>query len=324
MIRIDAYNAVDGRFLVERTVEQLPQDLENPDLYLWVDFDNPTPDEAMLLKSVFNLDALAIEDCMHPRQAPKLETFNAYHFFIVQGSLPPCDDDGCGSITLKGFLADRYLITYHDEPIPGIENSRRGILSGNCRLREGAAYLAYEILDQMIDMYMPVLDFFDRTIEELEQTLSKSLISDAAAQDYLQLSRQLLDVRRGSVRNQEVFYQLSHSGLKFIEPQEARLFKDIYDHVIRMVDMSEYYQQTLRSILEIHLSLSSNRTNQVAQMLTVVATIMVPLYIITGIYGMNFTYIPLASNPYGFYIIIGLMVVIAGSMIAGFRMRRWI
>jgi magnesium transporter len=233
-------------------------------------------------------------------------------------------DAGFEMIELDGFLADRYLITIHDEPIPSIEHAKRHFENHVSRLTQGTSYLAYEILDAMIDLYVPLLDYFEEQLEQLEQSIGKKPFTDNSAQDYLNLSREILTLRRLSVKNQNVFYQLSHSNLSFIDVREARLFRDVYDHVVRVVDMSEYYQQALRSILEIHLSLASNKVNQVAQFLTIIATIMLPLSVITGIYGMNFQWMPMLHSPYGFGFVMTLMALVAFGMLVSFRKRSWI
>lgn len=325
MIHIFAYDTLQHLYRTDIPIENLKQALEDPNLYLWVDFDNPTPEETGILESVFALDPMAIEDCIHPRQSPKLETFADYHFFIVHGWHPPHENHDYPFIELHGFLGDRYLITYHDSLIPGIDAAKKHIAHHNrCRLENGTAYLAYQILDQMIDTYLPVLDYFDERLASMEQHIIKRPMNDKSAQRYLNLSHQILNLRRSSVKNQQLFYQLSHSDMRFIDENEARLFRDIYDHVVRVVDMSEHYQQTLRSVLDIHFSLTANKANQVAQFLTIIATIMLPLSVITGIYGMNFRWMPFLESPNGFYIIMGLMALVVVGMLISFRKRKWI
>lgn len=326
MIEIFGFDTQHHEYRPDLPLEDLASHLANPNLQLWVNFETPTQDEIQVLSSVFHLDPLAIEDCIHPRQSPKLETYADYLFFIVHGAEPPRNEHGWGiqRMDLHGFLSERYLITYSNTVNPSIRNSKKRFADGKSSIEKGCTYLAHEILDQMVDQYMPVLDYFDDKLETLEITLGKKRFTDTTAMRYLAFSRQLLDIRRSSLKNQEVFSHLSHSELQFIDSKERRLFKDIYDHVVRVVDMSEYYQLAIRSILEIHLSLSSNRVNQVVQFLTVIATITLPLYIIAGLYGMNFEYIPLSKSPYGFYIISGVMLAMTFAMLWGFRKRGWI
>jgi magnesium transporter len=325
MIDIFGYDTAQHTLRLDLTPGDLAGCLVDEDLLLWVDFTAPTAEETALLSSVFRLDELAIEDCTHTRQSPKLESFADYHFFIVHGIRPPQGRMDFIPVELDGFLGDRYLITYHDDgDIPAILTAKRHIQQHNSRFSMGTAYLAYQILDQIIDMFLPALDYYESRIADIEQQSIDRPFGDDSAREYMALSTQLLTLRRISVKNREVFYQFSHSPLEFIDQDEARQFRDIYDHVVRVVDMTEYYQQTLRGVLEIQYSLSSNRMNQVVQFLTVFATIMLPLNVITGIYGMNFTGMPFLTNPWGFWAVVLLMGVMVLLMLRYFRRRQWI
>ena len=214
-------------------------------------------------------------------------------------------------------------MTYHDEPLPAIDQAKLHISTRNSsRLKQGTAYLGYEILDQLIDTFLPLLDYFDDALGCIETALAEG--KNASEKDYLDLSSQILALRRVAIKNQQVFYQFSHSSLHFIDPDEARLFRDIYDHAVRVVDMAEYYHQTLHGVLDIQFSLSANRTNQVVQFLTVFATVTLPLNVVTGIYGMNLEWMPFLHNHYGFWIITALMLVLVSTLLINFRRRGWV
>jgi magnesium transporter len=327
MIEIFGYDTQKSTYRTDITVDDLTGSLSDENCFLWLDFENPTPEEINILRHVFHLDELAIEDCIHSRQSPKLESFTHYHFFIVQE--PTAANVATSNlidhnVELDGFLADRYLITYHVDSIASIQDAKRHIRRENSRIAQGTAYLAYEILDQMVDRYLPILDHLEERIRLLSIQLQNNPMDDRSAQDYSNLSTHILDLRRIAAKNQQVFYQFSHSSLRFIDADEARLFRDIHDHMVRVMDMSEYYQHTLHDALNIQLSLNANRVNQVVQFLTIWATIMLPLNVMTGIYGMNFSHMPLLTSPYGFWITIGLMIAIVTVLLTYFHRRKWI
>ncbi|MDH4379566.1 MAG: magnesium/cobalt transporter CorA [Vampirovibrionales bacterium] len=324
MIDIVAYNHHDRCYVNDLTVNDIETCLTDERLYVWVDFNKPNSDEIDLLKTLFKLDPLAIEDCTHTRQLPKLESFSDYHFFIVQGPTLNVGNLATDAVELDGFLADRYLITYHEEEIPSITEAKKKNLKSTGRLSQGVSYLAYDILDHMIDMYLPILDFLEEKNRLLTAELHNHSFNEKTTQEYMALARYILDLRRTATKNQQVFYQFSHSSLAFIDADEARLFRDIHDHMIRVMDMSDYYHHTLHETLNIQLSLSSHRMNQVVQLLTIMATIMLPLNVITGIYGMNFTWMPLLHSPYGFWSTVALMLAIIGGLLFYFRRRKWI
>lgn len=320
MIDIYVFNTQTQTYWENPHISHVQEYLQNEALYLWVDLFNPTQEETAILSTVFQFDEFAIEDCTHPRQSSKLESFGDYHFFIIQGiSLA---HQNCDMHELDGFLGDRYLVTYHNEPLQAIDMAKKQILKQqNSRLVQGTAFLAYEILDQVIDMYLPALDVFDEEINLMQKQMTTKTFSDCATQDYIALSNKIIELRRTALKNQQVFYQFSHSPLKFIDPDEARLFRDIYDHTVRVVDMSEYYQQALRGALDIQFSINTHRVNKVVTFLTLFATIMLPLNVLTGIYGMNFDWMPFLHNPHGFWIVSTIMAGIVLAMFYSFRKR---
>ena len=323
MLTITAYDCETSQFATGLAADELPHLLADTTVYVWVDFDNPTPEENALLSDIFKFDPLAIEDCEHARQLPKLESFLDYHFFIVHGQLKANDAPTHSQVELDGFLGARYLVTYHmGEAIPAIRDSHRAIALGTSRLREGSSYLAYSILDHVIDMYLPILDHYDDELRRLEELFQQN--RGDLTQDYLALSDNLVKMRRMSIRNQHVFYQFSHSELQFINEHEARLFRDIYDHVSRVVEMSEYYQQALQQTLNIYLTLNSNRLNEIMKYVAIISTVFMPMTLVTGIYGMNMDSLPLLHHPHSFMWVMLLMVAIGAGLIIFFKQRHWV
>jgi len=323
MILITAFSLSRKTFIQNVAQSSLAAMLEDKDYYVWVDIEGSLSEDVNLLRTIFHFDELTIEDCLHEQQLPKLETFEEYHFFILQGVSSYTQDIRCRNVELDGYLGDRYLVTVHEDPIPAISQSIRNIDRNCSRLAHGTAYLTYEILDPMIDMYLPVLDYLDERIRQLTSEVHEQF-ADNAAINHMNLSSHILELRRVASRNERVFYQFSHSSLQFIDPDEARLFRDIHDHMLRVLDLSEYYQHSLHEALNIQLSLNSNRMNQVVQFLTLWATIMLPLNVMTGIYGMNFHFMPFLESPYGFWLIISIMLVLVVGLLSYFKRRGWI
>jgi magnesium transporter len=324
MIECIAYNAVEKILRRDIPLTQVIQRREDPDWYFWLDIMDLTPDEAKMLVEDFHLDALAVEDCLHARQTPKLESFHNYHFFIVHGVHLDASKQHYHPVELDGFLGERLLITIHDVTMSVIEVIKHRAEQGQCRLIQGTTALAYEVLDGAIDTYLPALDDLDRRIEALEESIQNYASDAFLSAQYFDLMKGVLLLRRLSMRNQEVFYEFSHSDMAFIDSEQARRFRDIYDHVVRVVDITAYYQQALQGAMQIQYSINASRVNTVVQFLTVLATIMLPLNVITGVYGMNFDFMPFLHHPWGFWLTIWVMIGIVAGMLVLFRKRRWI
>jgi magnesium transporter len=327
MITIIAYDVQQDRYHFDIPLDRVsslvtPQ--KNEHWHVWIDVHTSDPAVLKTLKPVLQLDQYLLEDCLHPRQHPKIESLSDYHFFIVHGlefsELTQC----CQTVELNCFLGDRFLLTHHETPMHAIEDTMRHARLKNSRIRQGTAYLAYEILDQLIDMLMPLLDDFDVRLEALQQKMVQTHLKEDSATEYLKLSIQAQSLRRSSLKNEQVFYQMAHSSLAFIAPEEARLFKDIYDHVVRVVDISDHYQQSLREVLNLQFSLNNSKVNEVLLFLTLLATITLPLNVVTGLYGMNFSWMPLLNEPYGFWIIFTVMLGVIIGMLIHFKRREWL
>lgn len=325
MIYTVAYDKKKKAFRKDISASELPALLADKNTVLWADFENPSPDEVMVLGEVFHFDPLAIEDCVHPRQHPKLESFPDYHFFIVQGIVTSNNAEDPGRLVeIAGFLSDRYLVTFHNGAMNSITQARQRCENGNSRLKDSTAYLTHDILDTLIDHFLKRLDSYEDRFEVLETRLNQDPFVETAAAAYRQLSSEVSAIRRIGLKNQSVFNYLSNHALKFINANEARQFRDVYDHSVRIADMAEYYQHRLRDLLDVQFSLSASRTNRVVQFLTVFATIMLPLNVITGLYGMNFDRMPFLHETWGFWLIAGVMTLLVIVMLAAFRRRNWI
>ncbi|MEB3245389.1 MAG: magnesium transporter CorA family protein [Vampirovibrionales bacterium] len=344
MLQIHAYNTQTQTYSTPAGLAALPALLADAHTHLWIDCQTDDPAELQTIGEALELDPLTLEDCLSPRQLPKVETFEAYHFVLVKalrraeqmldepfaGPEPNTDEaDGVVPqklevVQLNCYIGERFLVTHHRHPAEAVNVTLKHVANRNSQIRQGVATLAYEILDRFVDLQAPVLDYFEDRLDGLQQQLFASNLKRHAAAAYLKMTRQLQLLRRISVRNQQVFYQLSHASLEFIDEQQARYFKDVYDHLLRMVELSDQYQQNLREALTIQLSLNGTKVNQIVLFLTMLTTMLLPLNVVTGLYGMNFKHMPLLNHPFGFWMILGVMLALALSMLLLFKRRRWL
>jgi magnesium transporter len=302
--------------------------LKRQDGVLWVDVFQPTSEELAILTDIFAFHPLCVEDCMHPQIIPKLEEFPDYLFLVVHGikkTETTIQESmmACQPVELDLFLGRNFLVTLHHEHLHSILMSRESLLRGTSAVRSGASALAHEVLDSMVDLYFPVLENLEEHLQDLEEQIEANPGSEIVGQ-FFALRRSLLKLRRISLRQVDIFYALSHRNMSFVTPQDTLLFRDVYDHMVRIVEIAESSRDILSGILNIHLSLMSNRLNDIVRVLTLFSAIMLPLTFIAGIYGMNFEHMPELQNPHGYFIVLGCMVVLSIVMISFFRHKRWI
>lgn len=319
-------NAVEEGF----SPDELPDLLDDKDNLVWVDLLGETPeqiDEAKaILLDVFKFHYLTVEDCIETRNQPKIEAFPNYIYFIVHGIKP--GETGPGNFVTKeldGYLGENFVVTFHDQRFRSIKIVKQQLRSSHFTCSRGAAYLLHQILDNLVDLYMPIVDDFDAEINKLEERvfdLRKS--NDAVLEEVMDLRRSVSRMRRISARQLEVLYRISHGEFPQIPEHILPFFRDVHDHLQRISDLSESYRDLVSSLFDIHFSVVANRTNDVMKTLAVLSSIILPLSLIAGIYGMNFENMPELHTPHGYFITLAVMFVVAVILLIYFWRRGWI
>jgi magnesium transporter len=307
-------------------VETLDPAWLHPDsgIWVWVDLDKPTPEESRILTDVFHFHDLAVEDALAEIHHPKLESYGDYLYLILHGIDFRAKEHEFRTQDVDFFVSDRYLVTVHR----GISRSickvgdvctRKALLLG-----EGPAFLMHRIIDAMVDNYRPEVDKLQERLDHLE----KEVFERAQPQ----LARRIIDVkgdvsslRRVVQPQRDVVGRLARREFPLITEPLAYRFRDVYDHLVRLTDESMYFGDRITSLLDAHLSTVSNQLNSVMKILTVIATIFMPLTFITGLYGMNvdLPHFGLGASVF-FWVLLFFMMAISGGMLVFFRMRKWI
>lgn len=307
------------------TAADLPELLQDTSAVIWVDMEVPTEDDERILLDVFKFHPLTVEDCRENRHYPKIEEFHGYLYFIVHGVRADASPDRFNTIELDGFLGSNYVITYHHEMFRSINNVKQLLRNTPIACQRGPAYLLHQILDQVVDFYSPVLDDFDERIDQLEAdifTLRKP--NNAILSDIMDLKRSVLRLRRISGKQMDILHRMSRGEFVLIPEEMRPFYRDVYDHLVRVVDLAENYRDLISGSLEAYLSVVSNRLNEIMKVLTIFSAVMLPLTFIAGVYGMNFENMPELHSRYGYYGAWGLMILVAVAMLYFFWRRGWI
>ncbi len=273
---------------------------------LWVDIDSSVRQQGALLEKVFGFHPLAIEDVLHPNSRAKVEEYDGYLFIILRVlSLDTTTDDPYDLETrnLYFFLGANYLVTVHSGRSPHVETVVDLATRNPDVLARGHARLAHQVMDDAVDAYFPILDRLDEFTDSLEDRVFRSF-DEAALRDIFSVKRMVLSLRRYLAPEREIFNVLANRPSQYLTQDVQLYFRDIYDHVLRINDSLDTFRELLSSTLESYLSQVSNRLGLVTKGLTVVATLSVPFVVVSGMWGMNFTRIPLSQNPIGFEIML--------------------
>jgi magnesium transporter len=307
------------------TPEQLPELLNEPQTVVWVDMEGPGEADDRVLLDTFRFHPLTVEDCRANRHHPKVEEFPNYLYFIVHGVHTDTGPDRFNTIELDGYLGPNYVVTYHHDPFNSVDKVKRIVRSSPITCQRGADFLLHQIIDLIVDDYLPVMDVFDERINKLEDDIfKKQRPNNRMLEQILGLKRSILKLRRISSKQLDVLYRISHGQFALISAPVLPFYRDIYDHIGRVTDLAENYRDLISDALSAYLSVVSNRLNQIMKVLTIFSAIMLPLTFIAGVYGMNFDNMPELHTRYGYYIVWLIMISIAVFMLFYFRRKGWI
>ncbi|MDQ3633137.1 MAG: magnesium/cobalt transporter CorA [Acidobacteriota bacterium] len=309
-------------------VEDLSELLADETIMVWVDLDIRNKEDLReaenIYKNIFKFHHLTIEDCREERNQPKVEEFPDYLFFIVHGIKSQTNTSNFVTKELDGYLGKNFVVTNHNEDFRSIDGVKRQIRNSPRVFQRGAAYLLHQILDKLVDMYMPIVDDFDTAINELEDRVYEMDTSDnAILEEIMDIRRSVGRLKRISTRQLEVLYRISHGEFPQIPEHILPFYRDVHDHLLRIYDMAESYRDLVSGLFEIHYSVTANKTNEVMKTLAIFSAVLLPLSVITGMYGMNFENMPLLHSQYGYLITYGIMFVVFGGLLVYFWRRGW-
>ena len=327
----------DAASLDERTITQCEELIPhlNNERVTWINIDGLGDLNVLrTLGTRFNLHPLALEDVLDTHQRPKVEQYDNYIFVVLQMIYRNEGGKPCAE-QVSMFLGNTFLITLQEEAeFDVFAPVRARIRASSGQMRKlGADYLAYALLDSIIDHYYPVLEGIGGEIDEIEDDIvDRPLVRPIEALH--RHKRTLTQIRRLIWPVRDVTNSLLHEESGLISANTKIYLRDCYDHTVQLMDLVESYRDVLSGLMEIHLSSVGLRTNEIMRVLTVISSVFIPLTFIAGVYGMNFAAehdgkklpwnMPELYQPYGYFSCLGLMLLIAGGQLIYFKRKRWI
>jgi magnesium transporter len=320
---VTCFRYADGR------IESLPS-LSRDELFgsqgaqFWVDLEDPTPDEQRLLEEVFRMHPLAIEDTLAELHHPKVDDYEDHLFVIVHGVRFDVPSDRLVTRKLSIALGRNFLVTHHLGPMRSIETAREQCVRNvNAALPRGVDFMLHLILDLLFEQYSPALEAIQDKIQLIEVEVFEQPTRETLSRIFA-LKREVMDVRRICGPQREIAQRLSRGEFAVIGRKAGVYFRDIYDDLYRLVDLSFFYQDMVQATLDAYLTAVSNRLNETMKRLTVIGAILMPLTLITGIYGMNFQHMPELGLRYGYFTVLALMLALSAGLLWLFKRKGWI
>ena len=272
----------------------------------------------------FNIHPLVLEDILHTQQRPKFEEYGNEVFIVVSALTFNSELYELSAEQVAIYFGENFLLTFQENEDDTFAAVRERLETGRGRMRSRKSdYLAYALIDNLVDNYFEVLDRIEDRMDELETEINEEP-SRQVKEKIHHLKFQMLALRKSVMPLREAVGKFSRCESKVMDESTGIFVRDLYDHVIRIADLIETYRDMLNGLQELYLSELSIRMNNVIQVLTIITTIFVPLTFLAGLYGMNFENIPGLSSPHGYYYLLGVMVLIFIASLFYFKRKNWI
>lgn len=272
----------------------------------------------------FELHPLILEDILNTEQRPKLEDFEKYIFIVLKMLSYDDKEQTIEAEQVSLVVGPNFVISFQERVGDVFEQIRERIRNAKGRVRRmGADYLGYTLIDAVVDGYFSILEKFGEKVEALEEELVTEPTNKTMQQIH-NLKRELILLRKSVWPLREVISALQKSDISIIKETTGIYLRDVYDHTIQIIDTIESFRDMVSGMLDIYLSSISNRMNAVMKVLTIIATIFIPLTFVAGIYGMNFKFMPELEWRWGYPAVLAVMVAVAVIMLIYFRRKKWL
>ncbi|MBN2282838.1 MAG: magnesium/cobalt transporter CorA [Deltaproteobacteria bacterium] len=317
------YDATSHREMDVKNIEDVLPFKETPAV-TWVNIDGlHDVDIIEKVGGYFNIHPLVLEDIVHTGQRPKFEELEEYIFVILRMFYFGTDGESIESEQVSVILGPNYVISFQERTGDIFNALRERLRNGRGRIRRmGADYLAYSLMDSIVDNYFVILERYGEQVELIEEELAKQPDTGTMATIH-RLKKEVVMLRKSIWPLREIVSGLERSESELVKESMSIFLRDLYDHTIQVIDAVEAYQDVLSGLLDLYLSSISNRMNEVMKVLTIFATIFIPLTFIAGIYGMNFEYMPELKWHWAYPVFWIVIIAVSAVMLIFFRRRKW-
>jgi magnesium transporter len=287
----------------------MPTLLNDTNLFLWVDLEHPTAEEAKyVLEDVFHFHPLSIEDCVMASPSPKVEEyqpkeddkFTPYLFMVIHAVDYSRKDGVFATSELNFFLGKNFLVTYHELPLRSVSTTEEQAVRSTVHIARAPDRVAYTLLDSIVDNYKPALDELSLEIAELEQQALQHP-SKETLNKIIMVKKEVLHLRQIIGPQREVLARFARGEFKLIRAHIVPYYRDVYDALFQISELTQNYADSLTGILQVYLNMSSNQTSEVVKLLTMITVITTPLMMVGTWYGMNFKNLPEVDWRYGYF-----------------------
>ncbi len=331
MIRSLAFTT-QGR-LHSKDIEKflMPTLLADTSLFLWVDLENPTPEDTkFVLEDVFHFHPLSIEDCVMVSPSPKVEEYTpkeedrfAPYLFLVIHAVDYSRKDGVFATSeLNFFLGKNFLVTYHEAPLKSVSSTEERCIKSTVHIARAPDRVAHTLLDSIVENYKPALEELSLEIAALEEQVLQHP-DKQTLNKLIEIKKEVLHLRQIIGPQREVLARFARGEFKMIRAHLVPYYRNVYDGLYHIGELAQNYTDSLTGILQVYLNMSSNQTGEVVKLLTVITVITTPLTIVGTWYGMNFHDMPELKWEHGYWVALALTAISTAITFWYFKKRKW-
>ena len=309
----------------------MPTLLADTNLFLWVDIEQPTPEDARaILENIFHFHPLSIDDCINVSQSPKVEEytpkegdlFTPYLFMVIHAVDYSRKDGKFATSELNFFLGKNFLVTYHDVPMRSVSVVEDRAIKSKMHIARAPDRVAHTLLDTLVDNYKPALEELSLEIAELEQMALQSPDKETLNR-ILQSKKEVFYLRQIIGPQREVLARFARGEFKLIRAHLVPYYRNVYDGLFHISELAQTYTDSLTGILQVYLNMSSNQTGEVVKLLTLITLITTPLMMVGTWYGMNFHDMPELSHEHGYPVAAVITAISTLGTYLYFKKRKW-
>ena len=327
MIR-SLYTNIAGKIEYDLSIERISSIVRSKSGLLWLDLvEEDIPACEVILKDIFGFHPLAVADALSQNHVPRVDDWGSYLYLVLHAPhFTPNSKEPFTTNEVDVFLGKQFLVTYQSVRVSVIDNLWKAIERDPRILQKGPDHLFYKLADDLVADYMPQVDEMDKIIDDIEDRIFDKPSQQLLEQIFL-IKRSLAHLRRMIAPHREVFNKLARGDDQIIDKNDRVFFRDIYDHLVRLYDITESLRDLMGSVLDTYLSAINNRMNEIMKTLTIITTLFMPLSFLVGFFGMNFFVPdpPLAgwvSAP-AFYVVLFITISLPIGMFVWMRKRKW-
>ncbi len=327
MIRTLYYSA-DKQMHTDLEMEEIKAALQSEGGLFWMDFEATAADiDEKLLTDLFGFHPLAVDDALQETHVPKIDDWADYLYIVLSPVVFEKSDDSVLEIReLDVFLGKNYLVTHHDQPLIAIDRVWTSCQRDERHISRGPDHLLYRLIDEVVAQYMPVVEAIDDEIDVIQAEIFDQPGADVLSRVF-SLKRSVLQLRRIVGPMREVLNKLARDDFQVIDTRARVYFRDVYDHLVRLHDLTESLRDLIGGALDTYLSVINNRMNDIMKTLTIITTLFMPISFVVGFFGMNYFYPNVKTDAWtnlpSFLVTLAILILFPTGMFVWVRRRGW-